>query len=217
MVINVSYQGRVFEDGVRSSCISLFVYLCISPNACVCLSVCLFLRLHVSLCVCLSVCASFRPSIFRPSVCLSAHLSLNSLTQKSEDSLSVSLSDLESLSPSVSLIHITCTCTQLSFFTFKVVVPRRIQLNIKLMDGCNFRPILCHSLALFILEKKRKCRYSQWKTFYLFIAKWIHQILAIYFWLNAARSNSSNVGGRWITYLTADHSGKTCRCCRSKC
>ena len=141
--------------------ITLFVYLCISPNACVCLSVCLFLRLHVSLCVCLSVCVSFHPSIFRPSVCLSAHLSLNSLTQKSEDSLSVSLSDLESLSPSVSLIHITCTCTQLSFFTFKVVVPRRIQVNIKLMDGCNFRPILCHSLALFILEKKRKCRYSQ--------------------------------------------------------
>lgn len=215
MVINVSYQGRVFEDGVRSSCISL------------CLSICVSLQMHVSVCLsasfsaCMSlsvsVCQSVRLSVHPSSVCLSAHLSLNSLTQKSEDSISVSLFDLESLSPSVSLIHITCTCTQLSFFTFKVVVPRRIQLNIKLMDGCNFRPILCHSLALFILEKKRKCRYSQWKTFYLFIAKWIRQILAIYFWLNAARSNSSNVGGRWITYLTADHSGKTCRCCRSKC
>ena len=214
MVINVSYQGRVFEDGVRSSCISLFVYLCISPNACVCLSVCLFLRLHVSLCVCLSVCLCIFPSI-PETVCLP--ISLLILLHRNQKTQSLSLSDLESLSPSVSLIHITCTCTQLSFFTFKVVVPRRIQVNIKLMDGCSFRPILCHSLALFILEKKRKCRYSQWKTFYYFIAKWIHQVLAIYFWLNATRSNSSNAGGRWITYLTADHSGKTCRCCRSKC
>lgn len=213
MVINVSYQGRVFkmEWGVHayySVCLSVYL------SKCMCLSVCLPLSPPACLSLCLSVSLFVYLSV-HPSVCLP--ISLLILLHRNQKTQSLSLSDLESLSPSVSLIHITCTCTQLSFFTFKVVVPRRIQVNIKLMDGCSFRPILCHSLALFILEKKRKCRYSQWKTFYYFIAKWIHQVLAIYFWLNATRSNSSNAGGRWITYLTADHSGKTCRCCRSKC
>ena len=138
--------------------ITLFVYLCISPNACVCLSVCLPLSPPACLSLCLSVSLFVRLSVHL-SVCLP--ISLLILLHRNQKKHCLSLSDLESLSPSVSLIHITCTCTQLSFFTFKVVVPRRIQLNIKLMDGCSFRPILCHSLALFILEKKRKCRYSQ--------------------------------------------------------
>ena len=120
-----------------SVCLSVYLFKCMS------LSVCLPLSLAACLFLCLSVILCIRPSI---RLCLPISLSL---IQKSEDTLSVSLSVLESLSLSVSLIHITCT--QLSFFTFNVVVPRTIQLNVKLMDGCSCRPILCHSL--FILEE----------------------------------------------------------------
>ena len=141
----------------------------------VCLSASFSTCMSLSVSVCQSVRLSVHPSSVHPSVCLP--ISLLILLHRNQKTQSLSLSDLESLSPSVSLIHITCTCTQLSFFTFKVVVPRRIQLNIKLMDGCNFRPILCHSLALFILEKKRK-----WMQIFL-----VKNILSI-----NSKMNSSN-------------------------